>query len=246
MKLIEIKDLEKKQEAIEQEICRIAEENRLSNEGIEPIYDGVGDLEQFLISTLNTTVILKEPYDSKDEDGNPLGGGWSLVRDSFMKNVKWPVLTWQRIIYIMYGVKNNLYWKTMDYIRDNPEMGKVLRELPWINLSKMPYQTQSKTNRVESEYNNFWKPIVKDQIDLYNSKILLFGGTFNICRNDFISNDVPPMKTIELDNRSSIEVYESKGRILLNAPHPGFMYKRVEYIERYINNLIDIIDKYRK
>ena len=198
MKLIEIKDLEKKQETIEQEICRIAEENNLSNKNIEPIYDGVGDLEQFLLSPLNTSVILKEPYEKIDDLRNPSGGGYSLVRDSFMKNTKWILPTYQRIIYIMYGVKNNLYWKTMDYIRDNPDMGKVLRELPWINLSKMPYQPQSKTKKVESEYNNFWKQIVKSQLDLYNSKILLFGGTFNICRNDFISNDVHPMETIIL------------------------------------------------
>jgi hypothetical protein len=46
-----------------------------------PIHDGVADLEGYLASSPRIMWILKEPYDDFNENGEPVGGGWSYTKD---------------------------------------------------------------------------------------------------------------------------------------------------------------------
>lgn len=226
-------------DTIDKEVYLIASMSHLSNDEIEPITDGVGDPDLFLISDLNTTWVCKEPYDY-EECGKPVGGGWSLTKDCFMKSTKWPVTSWQRVIYIMYGVKHNLLYNNMDYIRDDPEMGNILREVPWINISKMPGLKSSNTSDLVSAY-HIWKDIVRRQISAFNTRIIIFGGTFGICKKDFILDSKKPIEVRQV-GWVKIEVYKEKDKIFINAPHPGFSYKKVE---PYVDTLIDLIKKYK-
>lgn len=224
---------------IDNDVYLTANMSHLSNDEIEPITDGVGDPDLFLTSDLNTTWICKEPYD-EEKNGKPIGGGWSLTRDCFMKSPKWTVPSWQRVIYIMYGVKHGLLYNNMDYIRDDPEMGNILREVPWINVSKMPGLTSSNTSDLIAAY-EIWKKIVIKQVAIFNTRIVIFGGTFDICKKDFISDNNEPIEVQQVD-WVRIEVYRENDQIFINAPHPGFFRKEVE---PYVNTLIDLINRYR-
>lgn len=232
-------DFKKILDAIDNEVYLTASMFHLSNDEIEPITDGIGDPDLFLTSDLNTTWVCKEPYDD-EECGKPIGGGWSLTKDCFMKSTKWPVNSWQRVIYIMYGVKHNFSYKNMAYISEDPEMGNILREVPWINISKMPGFKKSNPSNLVEAY-KIWGNIVSRQISAFNTRIVIFGGTFDICKKDFILDSSKPIEVRQV-GWVKIEVYEEKDKIFINAPHPGFSYKKVE---PYVDTVIDLIKKYK-
>ena len=243
----------------------------MSNETVAPIIDGIVDMEQFIGAALPVGIILKEPYDDTDSDGQAVGGGWSFA-DCFKAEKNSFPRAWHPFIYTMYGVENNLWWRQMDYLRDDPSMIKALNSVSWINLSKMPNQTQSKNLDVKKKYLELWRPVVKEQIEGFDHKILVFAVTLDLCvnekgENDFLTDDYKLVKTqhifgdlkqtvqklkekdiINFQNRK-IEIYECPGKpVIIKAPHPSCHSNLGEegMQEQYVNALIDSIRKYKK
>lgn len=270
MKRGQISKITEKQKAIEDKIYKIAEENSLSNETVAPIVDGIVDIEQFIESDLPIVFILKEPYDDTDSDGQAVGGGWSFA-DCFKAEKSSFPKAWHPIVYTMFGVDNNLWWRQMDYLRDDPSMIKVLDSVSWINLSKMPNKTNSENQVVKNKYQKLWRPVVKEQIEGFDHKILIFAGTLNLCvnekgENDFLSDDYKLVKTqyifgdlkhtvqklkgkdnLNFQNRK-IEIYECPGKpVIIKAPHLSCHSNPGEegMQEQYVNALIDAIRKYK-
>ena len=65
------------------EVKEIAKKNFPNKQGWNPVTDGVGNEKAYLESTLRIMFILKEPYDEVDENGQPYGGAWDIVKESF-------------------------------------------------------------------------------------------------------------------------------------------------------------------
>lgn len=236
-------EFESKQAKIEEAIYQVPVINGLSNEAIA---DGVGDVAAYLSTSPKVAWVLKEPYD-ETEDGIEAGGGWSIQRDCFMKSGgPWSVRTWQRVIYVMYGLRNHLHYAGMDYIRDDWSMGTVLREIAWINLSKMPALTKSSNTAVREAYEQYWKDIIKAQIELYNPDVIVFGNTLDLCRRSFLDEPDQSIDKVYRDGVYMIDVYKKSGRLLLNAYHPGFI--SISGLKggegHYVDSLIDTVEKY--
>ena len=236
-------EFESKQAKIEEAIYQVPVINGLSNDAIA---DGVGDVAAYLSTSPKVAWVLKEPYD-ETEDGIGAGGGWSIQRDCFMKSGgPWSVRTWQRVIYVMYGLRNHLHYAGMDYIRDDWSMGKVLREIAWINLSKMPALTKSSNTAVREAYEQYWKDIIKAQIELYNPDVIVFGNTLDLCRRSFLDEADQSIDKVYRDGVYMIDVYKKSGRLLLNAYHPGFI--SISGLKggegHYVDSLIDTVEKY--
>lgn len=239
----EIKDL---QNSLECEVKSIAQNNKLTNNDHRwPIYDGIGNIDEYLQSYPKISVILKEPYDDFDAEKQPYGGGWSIPRDCFMKqDQKWTVLSWQRIIYTVYGLRNNLKYDEMDYIRDNYSMGDVLRSIAWINLNKMPARTHSSDGTYIELFKNYWKDIVKKQLELYSPDVVICGNVFGDCREELFS-EAKPLHTIPaMENMKEISIYEKDKTLILDVAHPGIRYKSSEAIGHYIDSINNIIGNY--
>ena len=233
-------ELERKQVELVDSIYELTKATGLATKEIDAITDGVADCKAYLESSPRVAWVLKEPYDDKDPDtGNPKGGGWSIPHDCFLKETKWSVLSWQRVIYIMYGLKNNCHYADMPYVRDCPEMGNVMKSIAWLNLNKMPAGTTSSYSFAES-YQRYWKEVLLKQINLYNPQIIVFGNTFSSCWRDFIPECQKPIDRIPKEGKCFIEVYRTENRILLDAYHPGIRSN----VEFYVNSLIDTIKKY--
>lgn len=236
------RDFDLSQSKIDQLIESIVKEYNQSNDAI---YDGIADFEAYSNSPYKVAWILKEPYDDF-ENGMPIGGGWSIPKDCFLdENQKWKVLTWQRVIYVMYGLKYQLSYSEMDFIRNDPEMGKVLREVAWINLSKMPALTSSDTKAISYYYKKYWRPVVLEQVKLYSPKVIVFGNTLQCCREDFLTNSDEPIDRYVFDGTCFINVYKKDGKTLLDAYHPGFRSIPCvkNSVEHYVDSLIDAIKK---
>ena len=65
------------QELIKSKIFERAKKLELSNDGLEPLPDGVADIEGYCKSSPRIMWILKQPYDDM-KDGKPFGGGWEV------------------------------------------------------------------------------------------------------------------------------------------------------------------------
>lgn len=238
------------QNQIENEIEYIAKVHKLTNNGnLLPIFDGIGNYEEYLQSVIKLAVLLKESYDELDSEDNPCGGGWSLPRDCFMREgQKWSVCTWQRIIYLVYALRNKLKYNQMDYIRDDLSMGNVLRSIAWINLSKMPNKTNSSDQSYVKKFKTYWKDIVKKQLECYSPDVIICGGVFDVCKNELFLEaellEVIPINDNENTNLKDIAIYKSNKTLIFDVSHPGRRGVKKVNIGKYIDLIIEYIRKY--
>lgn len=229
-------ELIEKQKKIVKEIYEQAEKMGLSNNDIAPITDGVCSIDGYLKSYPKVMWILKEPYDDF-ENRKPVGGGWSITEDCFgIKDDVWTSRTWQPIIYIMYGYIHGLIWQDMDYIRDNKKMADVLKDIAYINVSKMPGSTRSSWNNINQCY-AMWKPILDKQLDLYNPDVIICAGTFSHFKEEFEKNDMRKVDSF----KGYINVYHSYNKIVIDAYHP--MQTQIDR-GSYVDSIIEILNKY--
>ena len=237
-------ELKLAQEAIDDLVTTTAHDCGLSSDddGIYPVYDGVADEESYLDSGLKVAWILKEPYDDFAEE-KPCGGGWSLVKDCFLKHdenwvddngrKQWKNPVWQKVVYVMYGFRHGLCWDEMDWIRDNPSMMDEIKSIAWINLSKMPARTNSSNGYFANLYDTVWKEVVDRQIAVCRPDVLLFGRTFAPFLR--VHEEISREKIKAISNEWA-EVWRCNGQYWVDTYHPGRKGRD------YVNALIDVLN----
>lgn len=222
-------ELRRAQEVIQNKILNCANKNNLTNENFLPIYDGVYDADKYLASTPRIMWILKEPYDDFTSEGKPTGGDW-MIYEAFDNKDAWKNRTWRPMIYATYGILSDSNYREMDDISDNRDMINVLKQVAYINISKMPAYSKSDDNDIQIKY-NIWKPILMEQIALYNPQIIIFGNTFKYFKSDLLGNKTEPTKRID----GVIHVYEKDGKKLFDVYHPN---QKIINHELYIDSII--------
>lgn len=231
-----------KQKEIDILVEKTAIQAGLTNDELEPIYDGIADEEKYLVSSLKVAWVLKEPYDDYNSCGQPCGGGWSLTKDAFYYKDNWKNPVWQKIAYIMYGFNHNILWEDMDWMHDKPEMIYEIRNIAWININKMPAYTSSNDANIAFLYNNYWREIVLMQLECCNPDVIIFANTFHCFANDekdniyknSIEDEVITKKLKELSGYYMPYRKLQKKR-LIDAYHPG------RKGGAYVNGLIEAL-----
>lgn len=220
----------------------------MDSDNIWPIYDGVADTKSYLLTKPKVMVVLKEPYDdtSKDNLGRiiPYGGGWDfpLLLKKQSEARAWPNRTWQRVVYAIYGFRNGKHYSEMDYIRNDPEMGDVLLDTCWINLSKMPGLTSSSDNKWRKAFDDNWKDIFVEQVNLYNPDVIIFGGTFDLAGSYVMENQVNGEIVWSDDRNLSLTKYRHKDKLILAAAHPAVRHN----VDFWVNSIIDALNDFSK
>lgn len=228
--------MKKKEELLQQCIVDYAEQMGLTNDNVEPIVDGTYDINAYFQEETRIMWMLKEPYDEFLEDGTPYGGGWSIggvlsSADSCKNRTR------QTIIYILYAFFNNIEeWNDMDDIRDAPEMAEVLKRIAYINMSKMPAKTSSKSN-MNNEY-KIWEPILLKQIELYDPHIIIFGNTFKYFKDRLLNGEY-----VSDTSNENLGIYSCNNRLYLDAYHPQ---QRTIAQKKYGNDILFAMRKYMK
>ena len=117
-------------------------------------------------------------------------------------------------------------------------MGDVMKETVILNLSKMPAGTTS-NDSFANNFDNYWSAILKEQIELYDPQVVIFGNTFDSCWRLFVDENSSPIKIINnpQNGRCFINLYKAQGRYLLDAYHPGIRSN----VGFYVDSLIDTI-----
>lgn len=131
----------------------------------EPIFDGVVSIDRWCAAPLRIMWILKEPWDEE----NSSGGGWSLTGD--VLNAQ-PVsalghATFHPIIYIAYGLFNDLNYADMPWVRDMKDPESFVRSLAFINVKKLPGVSRGASGPLILEWYSRGRQIVLRQIEAY-------------------------------------------------------------------------------
>lgn len=201
-----------------------------------PILDGAFDpAEYYSNQSYKIMWLMKEPYEKDERYGD-----WSLP-DFFKTNfagfynnlVKGiPGRTWQPVVYTSYGLLNQFKkWDEMSFIRDKPDMVKILGKISWVNIQKLPSETGCQTHydNIKKAYTRN-KDILNEQIDLLDPDIIICGNTFSIIKEDWGRPKEEKFDMLEYCNIGK--------RLIINAYHPAqFNIKR----ERYVNNIIETV-----
>ena len=224
-------ELRQAQKDIQKETFRCAEECKKEGDFIEPIYDGVYDVEKYLASSPRIMWILKEPYDDFTSEGKPTGGGWAIY-DCFTPEKAWKCKTWHRVIYATYGIINHCKY---DKNKRDLNMAEVLQQIAYINISKIPAFSQSIDRDIQSKY-RIWRLLLIKQISTYNPQILIFGNTFKYFKSDLIGNNTEPQKRID----GVIDIYKKEEKLFLDAYHPQSRLNEELYVNSIIENCINI------
>jgi hypothetical protein len=228
--------MKKKEELLQQCIVDYAEQMGLTNDNVEPIVDGTYDINAYFQEETRIMWMLKEPYDEFLEDGTPYGGGWNMagILDSAVAAEN---KTRKPMIYILYAFFNDIgEWDDMYNIEDAPEMAEVLKRIAYINMSKMPAKTSSKSN-MNNEY-KIWEPILLKQIELYDPHIIIFGNTFKYFKDRLLNGEY-----VSDTSNENLGIYSCNNRLYLDAYHPQ---QRTIKQEEYVNDILFAMRKYMK
>lgn len=225
------------QELIKSKIFERAKKLELSNDGLEPLPDGVADIEGYCKSSPRIMWILKQPYDDM-KDGKPFGGGWD-VYGAFENSDAHTNMTWQPIVYSLVGKRDHKQYNDMPYIHDDKSMLDVLKDIAYINVDKMPgYRTTSDAELTEA-YDQ-WKDIVEEQIRLYDPQVICFANTMWLFKKDWSIDENTKHEAIPLGNDKYMFVYRKDGRLCLDTYHPA---QRVVTRGSYVNAIIKAVNE---
>jgi hypothetical protein len=151
----------------------------------ELILDGVVSAEKYL-DKKNTKYkimwMLKEGY--KDL-GFKLGTDLLEQEQRIKKATNGLEPTLRGMIYVTYGLLNDVSFEKMITHEIDSEMIEALTRTAWVNISKVRGKSKSEDEDIKKEY-AFWKEILFKQIKTYSPDILIFGGTVKFFENDWL------------------------------------------------------------
>lgn len=225
------------QELIKSKIYERAKELGLSNDGLEPISDGVSNIEGYCQSSPRIMWVLKQPYDDF-KDGKPSGGGWE-VYGAFENSDAGTNRTWQPIVYTLVGIREHILWKDMSYIRDDKSMMETLKDIAYINVDKIPGMKNTSDEELAEAYER-WKGIIEEQIRLYDPQVICFANTMWLFKKDWGIDENTQHESISLGNDKYMLVYRKDGRLCLDTYHPA---QRVVHRENYVDAIIKAVNE---
>ena len=229
-------EVRKGQEKIKDWIYEQAKEIGLSKDGLEPVTDGVFNVEGYCQSSPRIMWILKQPYDDI-KDGKPFGGGWE-VYGAFENSDAHTNLTWQPIVYSLVGIREHKLYKDMPYIREDKSMLEKLKDIAYINVDKMPGRKTTSSKELAQAYSQ-WKDIIEEQVRLYDPQVICFANTMWLFKKDWGFDEHTEHETVSLGNDKYMQVYHKDGRLCIDTYHPS---QRVVPRENYIDAIIKAVN----
>jgi hypothetical protein len=248
---MEINDYQNKIDEINDRI--IKEYN--SYEPIDPIIDGIIDLKKYLNAKYRILWILKEPYDEFNEEGKPIGGGWSFS-EAFEKDITNQTIskTFHPIIYVSYCILNQIPSfgnHLLPYISEDHKITEILRSIAYINIQKLPQYKTSDDAIIHKEYKKH-KRIILDQIELINPDVIILGvgGESSVplveeffldIAKDNVIKEEPNIYEALLPKPNWIKYLISNNKIYLHTYHPS--RRGGLSMEQYCDDIINTANK---
>ncbi len=224
------------------DINKLIKESIISeNAELEPISDGIIDVDKYSKARYRILWVLKEPYDDKDDDGNPFGGGWSIPELIRSKKTIWEFEgggrpTFRPMIYASWGILNDFcQWEDMKDVEDDPSMLEALKSLAYINIKKIPGKSESRGSHLQSAYDHD-KELLFKQIACINPEIVIFGYTISYFLSDL------GFKNDDLQKSGSLKYIIHNKKIYIDAYHPAQRPGVTGvHVKEYCNDIINVV-----
>ena len=236
----EVGRLDAGQQELHKKIKEIAMKNGLKAKELQPVLDGVADIDGYIKSKPKVMWVLKGAYPaSEGNDEYYIWDCWNMKEHN--------IPTWIPLIKILYGLRHHLETGKRIELCDmkdvNQEMLDDFKKTAYINLCKVPYDHEVDNIEKESEP---WMDIVKEQIILYKPDVIVFGGTYDIIKDkDVFTGGVLIDKT---PTEEIAHIYKNpEGILLFNAWHPAYPYVyKKDLLDHYVDEIADKIYMYSK
>ncbi len=216
--------------------------------------DGILFPEKYKKSSFKIVFILKEPYADWDEKSNmPKDCDFDffdIIRDLKSHYDEGSLnKTWLKVAAMAYSLKNSCeYTEKLKY----EQVVEGLECVAWINLSKTPWKTTTKTDDDFKARGSTWEPYVKLQLEDLNPGIVFYGNTWDLSEINPIEPDkgwkaeyATPSKKYDYYSEQGKHFniflckYKKTGTILVNGYHPelGNSAKwQTDFIKDYMKN----------
>lgn len=205
---------------------------KASNPDVDPITDGVVDIDCYLASSPKILWILKEPVDDI-VNGKPSGGGWSMTKDVLAKGKFGNTPPFAPIAYVAYSVFHGFpEYSQIRYVTEDVQVKASVKRIAYFNVSKLPALPTSGGTDFTSLYAQNRTVLLK-QISGMQPDILIFGSTIGLFLADLglKREDLSPFRSLK---------YCLKGRqLFIDAYHPS-QWSQVSPAE-YVNEIVSVI-----
>lgn len=191
-------------------------------------FDGPFNIEKYYNSDKKILWLLKEPYDSRPENEKKSECFSSIAKSHFISHKS--KQTWLPVIYISYAIVNNI---SSEKILEFKPIGMInaLDSVSIVNVSKVPANT---TTNWRNLVNSFEKneTYLKQQIDILNPDILIFGGTFDLYDKFYDIKSQNSDKT-----KLYLKLHNGKEIRLLHTHHPSIRTGYKKYVVDVLTKL---------
>ncbi len=203
-------------------------------EQIQPILDGIIDLNKYWSTKHKILWILKEAYDDFDKSGNPKGGNWDLrdmirSRTSHRDFAGGGRRTFMRMLYASWGILNDFtLWDNITDLDKDPSVLNALKSVAYINVKKLPGHKLSNNSIISDAYKSY-KDLLLTQIELINPDIIIGGATLHHFVHDF------HLLELKKHQQGNVNYFVNGGKVYIQAYHPGYWGVSTEL---YCNDII--------
>ncbi len=210
------------------------QEIECDREQAEPIRDGIIDPEKYFSTKYKILWILKEPYESVDDEGSPCGGDWDLREVINKKNTASDLQgggknTYTRMTYVSFSILNGFpSWNDMELIKNDPSMLDALKSIAYINVKKLPGHTTSTESIIATAYKTY-NELLLQQIDAFIPDAIIGGGTLHHFVADL------KLSGLEKCQIGSVSYYSNNNKLYIQAPHPAVRRSTPEYCDDIIS-----------
>lgn len=175
---------------------------------VKPILDGIINEDLYNKASYKILWLLKEPYDLGDGKG-----GWDL-REGINKepDVYAKYKTLKNISIVTSSILNNQSYDEVDKVN----APQILKQIAYINVSKLPGGTQSKYPELENYYKQN-ESILQEQIKYCDPDIIIGGSVLYLYLNTF------NLKWEEADplHEMARSYFMKNGKLFIDAYHPS-------------------------
>lgn len=144
--------------------------------------DGIINIEKFSMISPKILWILKEVNHDGDLDN------WDMTE--ILKDIKREYgikkgfeRTFAQIVHLSYGIINKKSWTEVPYHYDEPSIIDVLTQIAFLNVKKTAGSSIIHYSSLENAYKQN-KDLLFEQINEINPDIIIYGGTFNLFKDD--------------------------------------------------------------
>ncbi|MDD3876368.1 MAG: hypothetical protein PHT69_07080 [Bacteroidales bacterium] len=187
--------------------------------------------------------ILKEP-DSPDYIGTNTSWDYQdkLSTKRLLETREYTIPTFKRVLYCSYGILSDFKTSESIPLIYKEEVFSIAEYIAYINVSKMPGESESEDENISKGYERF-KEILKKQIDSYSPDIIIFGNTLGYFDKNFFQLNEETKKYIP--NENNRVYYETSDRLYINAYHPAVRPKNIGE-NQYCDDIITIAKNWWK